>query len=214
MSVLITRPFHDVGTRYLSSWSQRLIDLAQKKGKKVIDLKGEKANKVELTGRIKKLNPSLVILNGHGDSDLVTGHDNKTLVKLGENESILKSRITYAVSCRSAKLLGSSCAKDQKTTYIGYDDDFIFTQNSVFINRPMQDLRAKPFMEASNQVVISLLKGHKAFDASSRSRNMFKAAYRKLLTSTSDPDSLLDAKCLRWDYAQQVCLGDGEATVK
>jgi len=47
---LITRPNHDDVVYYLSAWSKELVDLAIKKGRKVIDLKDNKANKKELPG--------------------------------------------------------------------------------------------------------------------------------------------------------------------
>lgn len=213
MNLLFTTPVYDTYTRYVSAWSKSLIDLAKKKGGDVVNLKNDKANKDEFNSRMRKLNPDLVVLNGHGDEDYVAGFDNKALVKLGDNENTLKSRITYAVSCTSAKLLGSTVVKGGGSTYIGYDDLFYLVSDLKFINRPLQDLKAQPFMEASNQVVISLLKGNKASDASDRSKDMFKKSYQRLLTSQSDPDLLLIAKCLRWNYVHQVCLGDGEAKI-
>lgn len=117
-TLIITRPEHDPGTKYLSHWSKKLIEVAKKKGFNIIDLHQEKAEKKEFEGRVQKTDPSLVILNGHGNKNCVTGHDNKAIVKVGENEAILKNRITYAVSCDSAEGLGQSCA-DKNTAYIG-----------------------------------------------------------------------------------------------
>jgi len=37
--LLITRPDHDVTTRYLSAWSKEIIELADKKNIQVMDLK-------------------------------------------------------------------------------------------------------------------------------------------------------------------------------
>lgn len=208
MNLIITRPEHDHTTRYLSLWSEKILETAKKKGINTVDLKGNKATKKELTGRINKLKPSLVILNGHGNKSTVAGHDDEPLVKVGINENILFQRITYAVSCKSAKRLGAKCATKAKTTYIGYDDDFMFTSDLRKSTNPLLDKRAKPFMEASNQVVISLLKGRKAIDASNRSKESFKKSYTKLLSSKATPDNLNDAKLLWWDSHHQQCLGD------
>ena len=46
---LIMRPTHDDVVYYLSIWSKELIDLANKKGKKVIDLSDSKANRRRMT---------------------------------------------------------------------------------------------------------------------------------------------------------------------
>jgi len=72
---------------------------------------------------------------------------------------------------------------------------------------------AQPFMEASNHVAIALLKGHKAMNASSRSKELFKRNYRQLLSSKSDYDSLQSAKYLWWDMTHQVCFGRGNAAL-
>lgn len=159
-------------------------------------MKGEKVTKKELTGRIKKLKPSLLVLNGHGSEDSITGQDGKTLIKSGENENLLHSRLTYAVACCSGKVLGPKTVEKEGTTFIGYDDDFVFTSNKKYLSQPLKDTMAQPFMEASNHVPISLLKGHKAIDASSRSKEMFKRSYRQLLSSESNPDALQSARYL------------------
>ena len=213
MTFLITRPDYDTATRYLSCWSEEIIEEAKSKGRRVIDLKGEKVTKKELTGRIKKLKPSLIVLNGHGSEDSIAGQDGNLLIKSGENEDLLHSSLTYAVSCCSGKTLGPKIVEKENTTFIGYDDDFAFTSNKKYLSQPLKDKMAQPFMEASNHVVISLLKGHKAIDASNRSKEMFERNYKQLLSSEADSDSLQSARCLWWDMFHQVCLGNTEATI-
>ncbi len=213
MVFLITRPDYDPPTKYLSQWSEEIIEIAKSKGHEIIDLKNKKATKKELTSRLAKLNPNLVVLNGHGSEDSITGQDQEVLIKAGENHDILHSRITYAVSCSSGKSLGPKSVEAGNSTFIGYDDDFVFTSDRKCLSRPLEDKRAKPFMEASNHVAISLLKGHKALDASNRSKEMFKKSFQKLLSSNADPNSLQDARFLWWNMTHQVCLGNGEARI-
>lgn len=213
MSLLITRPDYDPATKYLAHWSEEIIDLAKSKRRKTFDLKGEKVTKEELTGRISKLNPSLVVLNGHGNENSITGQNDEVLIEVGDNEEILHSRVTYAVSCRCGKNLGPKSVAAGNSTFIGYDDDFVFTSDRKFLSRPLEDKRAHPFMEASNHVPISLLKGHKAADASKRSKEMFEKSYKKLLSSNSDPNALQDARFLWWNMMHQVCLGNVNVTI-
>src|SRR3989338_9661118 len=118
--LLITRPEHDPGTRYLSRWSERVIEEAQKRNFDVIDLHKEKATRKEFEGRVKKIQPEFILINGHGSENSVTGHDNEVLVQHGDNEALLHNRITYAVSCDSAAVLGTECVKKGKTTFLGY----------------------------------------------------------------------------------------------
>ena len=213
MSLLITRPDHDPATKYLSVWSEKIIQEAKDKKHTIFDLPGKSASKKELTTRISKLNPTLVVLNGHGDDDLITGQNNEVLVKAGENEELLQKRVTYAVSCRCGKKLGSKVVKTKGTAFIGYDDDFVFSSDRRCLSRPLEDKRAKPFMEASNHVAISLLKGHSAKEASERSKKMFGAESQSLLSSSSDPDALQDARFLWWNMNHQVCLGEEDQKV-
>lgn len=69
-------------------------------------------------------------------------------------------------------------------------------------------MRAKPFMESSNQVALALLKGHTASEASQRSKDLFRKKYLTLLSSRTNPDAVQDAQLLWWDMNHQVCLGD------
>lgn len=207
--ILITRPEHDPLTRHLSYWNNKVIEIARQKGNDLVDLHKEKANKQEFEGRVKKINPELVLLNGHGNETLVTGHNNEVLVEVGKNENILKNRITYAVACASAKVLGSVCA-DENTTYIGYDQDFILNLDRRYLRDPLRDKRAERFLEPSNKVAISLIKGHDCRDSSENSKRAFREKIISLL-ATNDPDNLDDAKDLFWNMSHQVCLGNQEA---
>ncbi len=211
--ILITRPEHDPLTRHLSHWSGKIIEAAESKGFIVTDLRKNKANKKEFEGRMKKINPDLVLLNGHGDDDCVTGHDNAVVVQEGENSDLLKDKITYAVACSSAKGLGVSCA-DSKTTYIGYDEYFVLNLDRRFFADPLRDEKAKRFLEPSNQVAISLIKGHTAKEASDNSKNAFRKNIISLLSNSSnDVDALSDAKDLYWNMMHQVCLGKSDARI-
>ena len=151
MKLLVTRPEYDPTTRYISCWAELIINLAKSKGFMVLDLQRTKANRKELEGRIKKLHPELVFLNEHGNDESITGHDNEVLVGLEENHQVLGGRVTYALSCSAGKLLGPAIAKEE-ATFIGYSDKFVFMHDFKYMSKPLQDPKAKPFMEASNQV--------------------------------------------------------------
>ncbi len=79
--------------------------------------------------------------------------------------------------------------------------------------KPLEDPKSKPFMEASNQLMTSLLKGSSAGDALQKSKDKFKGAYRKLLASNTDLDSLSAAQYLWWDERHLICSGDPKATI-
>ncbi len=102
-SLLVTRPSFDLTTRYLSVWAKKIITLAKNKGVSVFDLEKKRANLREFESMMKRNEPTMIFFNGHGDYHLVAGQDNEDLVCAGKNEIILKSKIVYALSCRSGK---------------------------------------------------------------------------------------------------------------
>lgn len=206
--VLITRPEHDLTTKYLSRWSELSLAEAKTRNIRVIDLWRNKASQVEVMGRLQKIKPKFVILNGHGNESVVTGHDNEVLVAAGENSESLRGRVTYAVSCKSAKELGQEVASFPETAYIGYEENFSFVCDDSKISRPTEDQRAKPFFESSNQVIVSLLKGRTCAQAVARSREVAQSHLDRYLASWADPDARFDAAYLWWNMKNQVCLGD------
>lgn len=153
--LLVTRPNYDYTTRYISAWAKKIIDLAQSKGNIVLDLDKERACKKELESMIQKRNPSVIFLNGHGNDDALTGQDGAVILQAGENERVLEGTITYALSCRSAKILGKQSVVSGTRAYIGYEEDFTFMYESEKRTRPDEDRITALFLDSSNQVMIS-----------------------------------------------------------
>ncbi|OIO48858.1 MAG: hypothetical protein AUJ39_01955 [Parcubacteria group bacterium CG1_02_42_13] len=206
--LLITRPEHDYATRYLSAWSEKLFDLIKSKGYLIIDLYRERANRKEIESVLSKRNSDLVIINGHGSDDAVAGHDNNLLIKAGDNSSLLSNKITYAISCRSARVLGKEIAQNAETAYIGYKDDFIFVYLEKYRTRPIEDKFAGLFLGPSNLVVTTLLKGHSAKESVSRARQEFLRNIQGLLTSKVKSDDSSALRYLVWDMRNLVLQGD------
>jgi len=206
--LLITRPEHDYATRYLSAWSEKLFDLIKSKGYLIIDLYRERANRKEIESVLSKRNSGLVIINGHGSDDAVAGHDNNLLIKAGDNSSLLSNKITYAISCRSARVLGKEIAQNAETAYIGYKDDFIFVYLEKYRTRPIEDKFAGLFLGPSNLVVTTLLKGHSAKESVSRARQEFLRNIQGLLTSKVKSDDSSALRYLVWDMRNLVLQGD------
>lgn len=211
--MLITRPNHDITTNYLYLWSKVVIDCAKKFKKDIIDLVGKRANYKEFNSIVKKVSPSLLFLNGHGDEETVTGFDNEPLVRLSENLDILSGKIVYARSCSSAKILGKEAVKNGCKAYLGYDDDFVFMVSDDHILRPLMDKIAEIFLKPSNQVVVSLIKGNMAGEADAKSKELFKKNIQQLMVSTVPKEQKDLIPYLLWDYNHQVCLGDMKARI-
>ena len=208
---LITRPEHDDTTHYLSNWCKKIMEVANAKGISILDLNREKATKKEFASMVQKQKPGLIMFNGHGSDECVTGHKKEILVVAGENESLLKKSITYALSCRSGKLLGPKSVNAGAKAYLGYDDDFVFVYSPDKISKPLADETAKLFLEPSNEIIISLIKGNSAEESYNRSQEFFMDRMKKLLSSEATPEESSMARYLWWDRLHQVCLGDKRA---
>lgn len=214
ITALITQPNHDLTTYYISAWAEKVVQLAKKKDLNIISLKGKRANKTVFTSITQKKSPQLIFLNGHGNSDLVAGQNNEVLVKEGENEIILKGRITYALSCQSAKRLGKAAIKGGASAYIGYQEDFIFYYDREKTTKPLNDTVIKLFLEPSNTMVISLIKGHSSGEAWRNSQRDFKKKITNLVLSQDKVAINTYLPGLIWDMKNQVCLGNNQAVLK
>ncbi len=212
-TILVTQPEYDYTTRYISTWAEKVIQYAKNKNNNVIVLKNERANKNTLKSVVNKTNPSFIFLNGHGNSHTVTGQDNKSLIDQGENVDFLKEKIIYALSCQSAKNLGQYCVENGIKTYIGYTEDFVFIIDRTKRTQPKKDDIAALFLDASNTVPVSLLKGKTAKDSYGDSQKAFRKTIRTLLTSESKTDQTSTIRFLFWDMKHQVCLGNQDVLI-
>ena len=210
--LLITRPEHDEVTLYLSKWSKHIIDEAQNKSFDVIDLHRTKANKERMIGTLEKRLVSLAVINGHGSSDAVAGHDNEILAN-DQNKSSLKGTVVYARSCQSAKKLGPAAVKAGAFAYLGYQEDFYFFTEPEKMSRPLEDKTAELFLAPSNYVALGLLKGHSAEDANNRSKAKFRKTMEQIFIAGTNSTNYYTLRFLYWDMINQVCLGDGKAKV-
>jgi len=212
-TVLVTIPSSDPTTRYISAWAQRTVKELESKRLKFIVLLKERATASIFDSMLKKHNPSLVFLNGHGGPDLVCGHNEEILLQAGKNEMALKGTVTYALSCSSAKVLGPAAVKAGVSAYIGYNEDFIFFRSPEKVNRPIEDKTAEMFLAPANHVVVSLAKGHTAGEATTATKGYFFRGIQKLISSESTKDDREYLRYMIWDMRSLVCQGNQNAVV-
>lgn len=208
--ILITRPAFEQVTSYLFAWNENVVATA-KKNFIVFDLKNKDATRANLEKNIKNENPELVILNGHGNYDAITGDKEEVLIQVDDNEEILKNRVVYAMSCETAKNLGPSCVEHGAKAYIGYDEVFVFYTTKGVEKTPLKDKRAAYFLNPAMEINYCLLQGQNAGDAHKTSVNAFKYNIQKLSSSSSKESYLV--RYLLWDVNHQKCLGDKNAKV-
>ncbi len=213
-AILVTRPNHDLITTYLFHWSQPVIALAKDKGIKVLDLAAKKANEKTFTSYIIRNDPVLVFLNGHGNEDVIAGYNDEPLLEANKNEELLAEKIVYARSCDAAKNLGQLCIQNNTLAFIGYSKKYAVGYSAASITRPLNDHVARLFLDPSNLVPISLLKGNTAQEAyqksqASMARNLF------FMLSTKATPAQKDAVPYLWaNRKYQVLLGDPNAKVR
>ncbi len=209
-SVIITRPNHDLLTHYLCIWTEDVVKLAKTKCK-ALDLKGEKATKENFESYIVKHQPRFIFLNGHGNEFEVTGYENKTLVKVGTNEYLLANKIVYARSCEAAKILGVSVVNNHSATFIGYQKNYILARNPSKAMEPLKDEVAKLFIEPSNLVASSIIKGNTAKEAFNKSQQAMKKNFTFMLSSAATSNQRDAASYLWANIRNQVIMGDETA---
>lgn len=210
--IIITLPHYDYVTEYISQFSDEIIEEAVKKGIKIKELKNEDANRAMFEGVIGKLDYKLIIFNGHGSDRSITGHNGSVLVACGINEHILKDRIIYARSCNAGQVLGRECMKNNNVgCFIGYKLPFMFYIDNTWISNPKKDKIAPLFLEPSNLIPLSLIKGNSAFHAHENSQKKMLKTINKILRKGSK-ESFLFAGALWNNYAGQVLIGNKAAT--
>lgn len=207
-SILITRPNHDLITTYLYYWSQPIIETAINKNIQIFDLSGKKANRNLLTSYIKKHNPIFIHFNGHGNDCLIAGYDNEILIEINKNDKLLAQKIIYALSCNSAKVLGYSCVKNGALAFIGYKRKYILAYDVKSYTRPLKDKLAKLFLEPSNLITISILKGNTVGNAFRKSQDSMSRHFSYMI-STKATALEKDASSFLWANKKgQTLIGD------
>lgn len=208
--MLITRPDHEIVTKYCCVWSKDIIELAGQKSISVYDLKGKKANRKDFESYIKSKNPSLIFFNGHGNAEVITGHDNKPLM---DGQSVPSKSIIYARSCDAAQSLGPILIQKGLRSFIGYIRKFTFFYDPVFIMKPASDPMARLFLESSNLVVSTIIKNHTVAEADQRSRSAMSKNLKRMLSSEATLEERYAAPAMWSNINAQVVLGDAYATI-
>jgi hypothetical protein len=208
--LLVSNAHHDNQTEYLTSWFEKVVEVAKKQNDiKIVELKKEQATKKNLVEMIEKENPQFVIFNGHGSDDSICGFEKEVLVRCNDNESILTGKIIHSMACRSANVLGGKCITLGAKCFIGYKEDFEFwsTKQKTKENQ-LKDPMASFFLEPAYEAIIALVEGSTAGEAYRRSQNMYRENILALITSKNTHHSTVVAKSLFSNFQNQVCLGD------
>lgn len=180
ISILFTRPNHDYETSCLYYFSKNLVKEIKEIGEyTVINLEGFKANKREFEKSMKKAEPRLVVLNGHGNKDAICGHKDEVILE-DDNIRLLQSTITYAIACDSSEKLGDIATKrGNADAYVGYDAYFMVVTDPTRSSNPSKDKNIKVFKKPYAAMVLSLVSGRTVSEAISETKGVLRSLIRE-----------------------------------
>ena len=170
-AILITRPSYDDGTEYLSYYSSLVIKEAKEKGFLIKDFEGTEVNRKEVLKFLEKKDPSALFINGHGDEENLYGHKDKVLLSL-RDLGLLRGKMIYARACSAGTVFGKEVTAENGGCFIGYKSPFSFWIDERHSATPHKDNTAKLYLEPSNEVMLSLVKGKTSLEAHNKSKKM------------------------------------------
>ncbi len=211
--LLITNPSDDVPTKYLGAWSEKIINLAKQQTDTVVfSLDRKEANKMQVAKIIEMEKPQLILFNGHGDSESITGFNQEVLIRCNENEYLLANKIVHSLSCDSGKNLGPQCIKIGTLAYIGYKEKFkLIHLNKSSQTEMLNDDIANFFLQPAYEAVVALIEGATAEEAYKRSQRIYRDNLSILITSKDTGYNTIVASQLYHNMVYQVRLGKSEA---
>ena len=187
--------------------------MAIKRGMKVLDLKSGKASWKIFVSYLKSADPDLIFLNGHGSAHEIGGQNNEVLVSEKTDVKLLKGKIMYVRSCESGAYLGKFLVKNGLKAFVGYADSFYFPTLIEYKSRPLLDPLTRVFLEPSNLVVTTLIKGHSVLEAHLRSQNSMIQNFKRMVLSSSSSRERVFATYLWSNLQSQVVWGSKDARV-
>lgn len=207
LRILLTRPNHDQITTYISQWSSLIIDFARSKGCDILDLEGKKANRKTFEKYLLSNKPKFILLNGHGSSDVICGHNDEVLIDSSSGAELIAKTIIYARSCNSGEALGGILVGKGTLSFIGYVKPFTIAMENKYSSRPKDDPLAKMFLEPSNLVATTIIKGNTVYEAHHRSILAMKNSLSDMISSNKKDYAF----ALYNNMISQVLIGDPEA---
>lgn len=159
MRVLFLRPYwkDDVPTAYMAYWLGELVPRAEGLGHEVVDIEGYRATRDNVLNTLAQFNPDVIIAEGHGERDVLTGYMTAPLLTASDvvaQPSIAFGRSIHAQSCFTASVLGAKSKEAGARMYAGYMSSFDFIVKTL---DPSNDPVAEFFKEPVQATALSML---------------------------------------------------------
>lgn len=211
-SLLITRPNDDPLLNSLFHWCKPIISEAQKRQFSIYDLKGNKAVKTKFESYVDRNKPKFIFFNGHGSENSIHGHNKEVLVDSTDCIKLLKETIVYVRSCNVGASMGLISTKPGGViAFIGYSTKFWLILSKNRNTLPLLDPVAKFFLETSNLIPLSLIKGNSVEEANKKSRDAMLRSYLFMNSSKATTEQRQAAGFLYLNRLFQVVHGDKTA---
>jgi len=213
-TILVISNPSDTPTRYGYHYLKRFSRYAAKQGHRIIFL--STATLQTFRDTLRKYNPSLIIINGHGgrkgvevaDSILlgVVDYDPELGKKIyRQNPEWMAGRLVYLFTCNAMKELGFRLIDYGAVAVAGFRDAFIFLSEEHV--SPEKDRLAEPFFISLLQLPLHLSTG-KGFGFST---NATRKAFTYYLEKAEAENQTEQAKFLNHDLVNFLAIGDMEA---
>jgi len=209
--LLVTRPKYDDGTEYLAYYASLILKLAENKGIQAKDFQGKNANRKEVIKFLEKMSPELIFINGHGSETELTGHNGETLLSEEVNDlRLLKNKIIYARACDAGSSFGKKAVMGGNGCFIGYKSPFSVWIDERWSANPSKDKTAALFLEPSNEIMTSLLKGDPTHMADQKSKNLMIENMKEILKmeEKKEPAAMNLLQVLWANFEGQVLHGN------
>jgi len=208
-TILITSPSDDPPKTYARYYLRLFAEKAAEEGHRTVIIREPLLGNFE--DAIRKYNPRLVIVNGHGGRKGVTGADYHVILGVkgydpelslnivAQNPELMKGRIVYLLSCFSGKELAPKLVRYGARAVAGYTSAFIFLSE----NSADKDVRSRQFFTAALQLPLLVIKGREFGVGCTAVRN----AFLKYVEEAEEKGNFLMAKYLYFDYLNFKCFG-------
>lgn len=120
-------------------------------GFQVIDSSGEYATSYSFFDTMQRYSPDIVIADGHGDPNTLTGQGLKEVLKACFNNEVLSGKVMCAVSCLTGQGLGPDSRNKNADAYIGFVNEFSWAVSPPY--EPATDPVAYPFQQIVRKMV-------------------------------------------------------------
>lgn len=211
--IVISRPKNCLYCEGVFYGIGQVIDYVQARGMNVTSLDASQARNGIVVDTISDQDPAFFFGFGHGLPYLFTGDDGGVIYSL-YNIGNLQNRVTYLLSCLTARQLGPAIAGlGGQTAYTGYYEEFTWKASAIEQD-VLEDFHAQGFYDSAFTIVYAMADGKTVQQARDDCHSRFDHWIN--IWETERKDDPYAAEVVKWLLFDQDILrihGDVSATV-